>query len=79
MSSTKTIIINGVEHEVKVLPPGRAEGAYFQNFGFDRKSFGRLTDANVNPPGEEPPAQVSLAEELMASAMTLHEIISEGK
>ena len=79
MSSAKTIIVNGVEHIVQVCPPGRAEGASFQLHSFDRKAFGRLTDANINPPGEEPPAQVSLAAELMASAMSLNELVSEGE
>jgi hypothetical protein len=76
--ATKWALIDGVLREVHVCPPGRAEGAYFQQYSFIRKSdFGSsgTNQIDPNPPGEETPELMTVRASLNMNTQSLRDIM----
>jgi hypothetical protein len=76
--ATKWVLIDGVLREIQVCPPGRAEGAYFQQYSFIRKSdFGSsgTNQIDPNPPGEETPELMTVRASLNMNTQSLRDIM----
>jgi hypothetical protein len=76
--TTKKVMIDGVLREVKVMPPGRAEGAYFQQWSFSKRGdFGSsgTNQIDPNPPGDDTPELKTVQASLNMNVGSLREIM----
>jgi hypothetical protein len=77
--TTKKVMIDGVLREVKVMPPGRAEGAYFQQWSFSKRGdFGSsgTNQIDPNPPGDDTPELKTVQASLNMDVRTWREILT---
>jgi hypothetical protein len=76
---SRWVVVDGVRHEIKVCPPGRAEGAYFQQYSFSKRGdFGSsgTNQIDPNPPGDDTPELKTVQASLNMDVRTWREILT---